>query len=130
MVTYAAGSRGPEAIGQTAQQLGLSRLGFEAVHLPYAIWQEISRQHELVPTDDVVDQLRIVKDAEELAELQAAVDVLDRCLAHVLAGLEPGLSERQVARRVESYLLEHADGPSFPSIGAVPGRTPPSQRCT
>src|SRR5947209_11018369 len=118
VLTYPAGSRGPETIGQTAQKLGLAQLGFESVHLPYGIWQEISRHQPLVPTYDVVDELRIVKDAEELAELQAAVDVLDRCLAHVLAGLEPGLSERQVARRVEAYLLEHADGPSFPSFVA------------
>jgi len=102
VLTYPAGSRGPETIGQTAQKLGLAQLGFESVHLPYGIWQEISRHQPLVPTYDVVDELRIVKDAEELAELQAAVDVLDRCLAHVLAGLEPGLSERQVARSSRS----------------------------
>jgi Xaa-Pro aminopeptidase len=36
----------------------------------------------------------------------------------VLAGLEPGLTERQIARRVELFLIEHADGPSFPSIVA------------
>jgi Xaa-Pro aminopeptidase len=118
VLTYSAGSRGPEFVGRTAHDLGLSRLGFESIHLPYAIWQEISRQTPLTPTEDLVDELRIVKDAQELSELQAAVDVLDRCLAHVLAELEPGLTERQVARRVEMYLLEHADGPSFPSIVA------------
>ena len=119
VVTYSAGSRGPESVGQTARQLGLSRLGFEAVHLPYAIWQEVSRHlGGLVPTQDLVDELRIVKDAEELSALQRAVDVLDGCLAHVLAGLEPALSERQIARRVELFLIEHADGPSFPSIVA------------
>jgi Xaa-Pro aminopeptidase len=119
VVTYATGSRGPESVGQTARQLGLSRLGFESIHLPYAIWQEISRHTEsLVPTEALVDGLRIVKDAEELAALQQAVDVLDRCLAHVLSGLEPGLNERQIARRIELFLIEHADGPSFPSIVA------------
>jgi Xaa-Pro aminopeptidase len=83
------------------------------------VWQEVSRHFEgLVPTDALVDALRIVKDAQELAALQEAVDVLDRCLAHVLADLEPGLTERQIARRVELFLIEHADGPSFPSIVA------------
>src|SRR5918912_1993999 len=32
VVTYAAGSRGPESVGRTAHALGLARLGFESIH--------------------------------------------------------------------------------------------------
>jgi len=71
-----------------------------------------------MPVDRIVDELRIIKDAAELAQLHVAIDVLDRCLADVLRRIEPGLTERQVARQVELYLLEHADGTSFPSIVA------------
>jgi Xaa-Pro aminopeptidase len=136
--TYAAGSRGPEGVAEAAARLNTRRLGFESIHLPYGIWAEIQRALptacELTPVDRVVDDLRVIKDATELRDLQEAIDVLDRCLAHVLARLEPGLTERQVARMVELYLLEHADGPSFPSIVAsgpnasVPHAVP-SDRC-
>jgi Xaa-Pro aminopeptidase len=120
VMTYSAGNRGPLSVAQTAGDLGVGRLGFESVHLPYAIWDEIRENFssELVPLDRVVDDLRVIKDAEELALLQQAIDVLDRCLTHLLERLESGLTERQVARMVEVYLLEHADGPSFPSIVA------------
>ena len=136
VVTYAAGSRGPECVAETATKLGVRHMAFESVHLPYAIWNDVRSRldAELVPTDRLVDDLRIVKDAQELTELQAAIDVLDECLAHVLSGLEPGLTERQVARRIELYLLEHADGPSFPSIVAggpnasVPHAVPSDRR--
>src|ERR1051325_8958767 len=86
------------------------------------------------PVHRLIDELRVVKDAEELACLQEAIDVLDRCLAHVVDRLEPGLTERDVARMVELYLLEHADGPSFPSIVAsgpnasVPHAVPSERR--
>jgi Xaa-Pro aminopeptidase len=140
VVTYAAGSRGPQAVAELAGQLGLRHLGFESIHLPYGIWNEIgtalesSSSLELRPVDRLVDELRIVKDPEELACLQAAVDVLDRCLADVLRRVEPGLTERAVARMVELYLIEHADGPSFPSIVAsgpnasVPHAVPSERR--
>jgi Xaa-Pro aminopeptidase len=122
VVTYTSGNRGPQAIAETLRSLGLNRIGFESIHLPYAIWDEIHRELpgslEFLPVSKIVDELRIIKDAAELACLQDAIDVLDRCLAHVLEGIEPGLTERDVARRVELYLLEHADGPSFPSIVA------------
>jgi Xaa-Pro aminopeptidase len=97
-------------------------LGFESIHLPFAIWDEIRSSvdgsSELLPIDALVDELRVIKDAAELASLQEAIDVLDRCLADVLRRIEPGFTERHVARMVEQYLLEHADGAAFPSIVA------------
>src|ERR1051326_138734 len=35
------GKSGPHAVAETAGKLGLRRLGFESIHLPYAIWDEI-----------------------------------------------------------------------------------------
>ena len=138
VVTYPSGSRGPQAVAEAASRLGVRRLGFESIHLPYAIFEEIRRELpdsvDLVPVAQIVDRLRIVKDAQELQAVQDAVDVLDRCLAHVLQRLEPGLTERQVARMVELYLIEHADGTSFPSIVAsgpnasVPHAVPSDRR--
>jgi Xaa-Pro aminopeptidase len=138
VVTYGAGSRAPKALAETAGALGLQRLGFESIHLPYAIWDDLKAALpsglELVPVDRLVDDLRVIKDAEELASLQSAVDVLDRCLADVLARIEPGQTERQVARMVELYLIEHAEGTSFPSIVAsgpnasVPHAVPSERR--
>ncbi len=138
VITYSAGNRGPLAVAETSEKLGVRRLGFEAIHLPFAIWAEIKRDLptslEFVPVERIVDDLRVIKDTEELARLQDAVDVLDRCLADVLRRLEPGMTERQVARMVEIYLLEHADGPSFPSIVAsgpnasVPHAVPSERR--
>jgi Xaa-Pro aminopeptidase len=120
---YTTGSQAPRVVADTAGRLGLRRLGFEDAHLPFGIWNEV-RAHlagspvDLVPVGGLVDGLRVVKDDAELAMLTAAVDVLDDCLADVLHRLEPGLTERQVARMVDLYLHEHADGPSFPSIVA------------
>jgi Xaa-Pro aminopeptidase len=122
VITYTSGNRGPQAIASTLAALGARRVGFESIHLPYAIWDEVRQELppsiEFTPAKNSVDELRIIKDAAELACLQDAIDVLDRCLAHVLERTEPGMTERDVARMVELYLLEHADGPSFPSIVA------------
>jgi Xaa-Pro aminopeptidase len=137
VVTYSAGARGPTSVAETASKLGVRRLGFESIHLPFGIWHEIGSHlgaGELVPVDGMLDELRVIKDADELAALQVAIDVLDDCLAHVLQRIEPGMTEQQVARMVEIYLLEHADGTSFPSIVAsgpnasVPHAVPSERR--
>src|SRR5262245_37579772 len=74
VVTYTSSASGPDVIAQTLCQLGAPRVGFESIHLPYGIWDEIQRDLPsatvLVPVDRVVDDLRVVKDAEELACLQ------------------------------------------------------------
>jgi Xaa-Pro aminopeptidase len=138
VVTYVAGNRGPASVAETAARLNVARLGFESIHLPHAIWSDIRdalpAAMQFVPESRLIDDLRVRKDAEELVQLQAAIDVLDRCLADVLGRLEPGLTERQVARMVELYLIEQADGPSFPSIvasgpnAAVPHAVPGERR--
>jgi Xaa-Pro aminopeptidase len=138
VITYPAGHRGPSAVAQSATKLKVPRLAFESAHLPYAIWRdirgEVPSSTDLVSEDGLVDELRAIKDAEELAQLQQAIDVLDDCLAHVLGCLGPGLTEREVARIVELYLIEHADGPSFPSIvasgpnAAIPHAVPSERR--
>jgi Xaa-Pro aminopeptidase len=138
VITYTAGNRGPAAIAEAASKLGAHRLAFETLHLPHAIWSEIqqalSSSISLVPEQTLIDDLRVIKDAQELSDLQEAIDVLDRCLADVLCRSEPGLTEREVARMVELYLIEHADGPSFPSIvasgpnAAIPHAVPSDRR--
>lgn len=138
VIGYGSGNRGPQSIAETVAKLGLQRVGFESIHLPYGIWADVKQflpeSLDFLPVDRLVDDLRIIKDAEELASLQQAIDVLDRCLADVLRRIEPGLTEHEVARMVELYLIEHADGPSFPSIVAsgsnasVPHAVPSERR--
>jgi Xaa-Pro aminopeptidase len=138
VVTYAAGNLGPSALAELAARFGVRRLAFESLHLPYFIFErvrsELPETAELVPDTALLDDLRVIKDAEELAQLQEAIDVLDRCLADVVQRLTPGLTEREIARMVELYLIEHADGPSFPSIVAsgpnasVPHAVPSDRR--
>ncbi len=123
VVAYETGVRGPKKISETARKLGVKRLAFESVHLPYAIWRDVRAGldgglTELVDAEGIVDRLRVVKDEAELRALQAAVDVLDRCFSHLLDWIEPGMTERQVAAEVDCYLMEHAHGSSFPPIVA------------
>jgi Xaa-Pro aminopeptidase len=121
VVKYSSGAQGPRSVAETINTLQLRRVAFEALHLPYAIWNTIRSElssTEFTPEESIVDELRVIKDAEELARLQQAIDVLDACLADILQRTQPGTTERQVAQMVELYLLEHANGPSFPSIVA------------
>ena len=88
-------------------------VGFEAVHLSVQRhrWFEAAlaarnwpgRTH-LVPTADVVEAGRIAKDSWEIDRLRHAARQLSAVLIGVLADLQPGTRERDVAQALEAGL--------------------------
>jgi len=111
------------AVAAHAASTGVVRLGFEAEHLSVAAHAGLVESHrdlELVPSVGLVESLRSVKDDTELAALAEACRISDVALAALLTEIRVGLTEQQVARRLESLMLDHgAEATSFESIVAT-----------
>jgi Xaa-Pro aminopeptidase len=124
VVVYTHGARSTQRMQEAVEALGITKLGFESIHLPYGFWQSFSeavkeKDVEMVPVKDLIDRLRIKKDAAELRDLQAAVDVLDDCFMHLVKHeLRVGRTEKEIALAVEQYLQSRGSETSFPSIVA------------
>jgi len=74
---------------------------------------------ELLAVSGLVESLRLVKDAGELAALTEAARVADEALASVLAEGIVGLAEREVAARLEHAMRAlGAEGAAFETIVA------------
>ncbi|HZO32803.1 MAG TPA: aminopeptidase P family protein [Chloroflexota bacterium] len=136
-IVYSANARVGQRLVESVQELGITQLGFESIHLPYSIWESFSealgeKGYEaadgtkvpgpgvaMVPVKDLVDKLRITKDTAEMADLQAAIDVLDDCFMHLAKHeLRVGRTEKEIALAVEQYLQSRGATTSFPSIVA------------
>ncbi len=85
---------------------------------------------ELIPAGDLVEQLRAVKEPEELERIAAAAELSDGVYEWALERGLAGRSERDVARAVEARIRELGAEPSFPPIvaagenGALPHAEP------
>lgn len=80
------------------------RIGFEDHALDYRTWSELSSGTEgvaLVPTDNLVENLRMVKDEGEISAIRNAARVTDEAFAHVLTFLKSGLSETEIALEID-----------------------------
>ena len=108
--------------------MGGKRIGFEPANLSYSdyeVWTasiaelpEHSRP-QLVPAPRAIEDLRMVKDAEELDALTRAVLLGDAAFNHAAERLEPGMTEKQVAWLILEYAIQHgAEDLSFASIVA------------
>ena len=120
--------------------LGGKRLAFESADLTVVVYRTLRKAVEgppvgqrprLVATTNLVEGLRAVKEPEELAALQAAVDLSDAALQHVAERIVPGWTEKQTAWEVERRMREHGgEAVSFDTIvaggpwGAMPHAYP------
>ena len=112
-----------DAVVDAARALG-RRIGFEQGALTYAEWERLGRAADdldLVPTADVVESLRAVKDDEERALIASAQERADAAFDAVVlgGGVRDGVTERDVALALELAMRRAgAQGPAFDPIVA------------
>ena len=114
---------------------GLARLGLEAEAVTWAQHRRFAAEWfpeiELVPTEDLVEDLRRVKDDGEIDRMAEAAAVADAALATCRSMLAAGVTEADFALALDFEMRRGgADGPSFETIvasgpnGAKPHHNP------
>jgi Xaa-Pro aminopeptidase len=118
------------------------RLGFEA---GYLVWeshhkaQEKASHHspavELIPLFGVVEEMREIKEQQELETISKSAQLMGEVLSQVIGDLKPQQRERDVAWRIETLIREHGgNGAAFPPIvasgpnGALPHAVPTERK--
>ncbi|GGA68176.1 M24 family metallopeptidase [Ornithinibacillus halotolerans] len=95
-----------EEVKAQLERLHVKRLGFEKNHLTYATYDRYNSllDAELVPTSDIIEQIRLVKTPEELATLKKAAQIADAAYEHILGVIKPGVKEIEVANELEFFM--------------------------
>lgn len=103
------------------QDRGLKRIGFEP-NVPYHYYQELAKRladQELVAEANVVEGLRLIKDASEIAIIQEACKISDQAFIDALEFIKIGQTELEIATFLDFRMRElGASGLSFDSIVA------------
>ncbi len=92
-----------------ATDFGVSNIGFESDHLPFATYQKLHtalKKHgiKLTPTENVVESLRAIKDREEIENIVTAAALADAAFQYARSIIRPGITEKHVAWEVEKFL--------------------------
>ena len=113
----------------TLKETGAQRIGFESDNITVASYNRVldalkedaALNHtSLVATSGITEELRILKDKEELSLLQQAIDASDSAMEAVCPTIEAGMTEKEVAWRMEVAMREFgADNISFDTIVAA-----------
>ena len=96
-------------------------VGFEEHYVTYAQYKEFVRKykiHNLVETEKMIEKQRMIKDEDEVHNIQKACEITDNCFSYILTYIKPGMTEKQIADEVEEYYKQRTDGLSFETIVA------------
>ncbi len=104
------------------EEKGVKTIGFEDEYMSvsgYNLWKEAITA-EMVPASDLLTDLRMVKDADELAAMREAQRVTDEAFTEILNYIKPGVTESEIAARL-TYIMacKGAERNSFDPIVAT-----------
>lgn len=113
--------RFPEFLSKLVDELEIKKLGFEEDIISFSIYSDYKNhvKAELIPMKGIVEEIRIIKDKEEIEKTQKAADIADKAFIHMLNFIKAGMTEREIGLELEFFMRKQgAKSLSFPSIVA------------
>lgn len=109
------------AVANRLSAAGYKKVGFESKQVTFASHVEMQKKiaASLVPIADLPEKQRAVKDKREIDRLKRGAGELDGAYEYILGYTRPGMTEKDVALELETYLRRRgAEKAAFPYIVA------------
>ena len=108
-----------QTVKEVIQDMGATRIGLEKENVTVGMYQRLQSTLEgvtLVPTEGLVEGVRVIKEAGELDLIRQAAAIADEVLTDSLHLLRPGVTEQQVAIALEFEMKRRGAGAAFEII--------------
>lgn len=108
-------------IEKLIQDNNIQSIGFEKNHVTYSEYETMKDRlsAKLIPVENIIEDLRTIKDEQEIATIQKAVEITEKAFEHILDYIEEGMTEIQVANELDFYMRKlGATSVSFDTIVA------------
>ncbi len=128
------------ALPDICKKYNIKRMGFDSFHMVYNIystWKISLPGVELVPMDHIIEEIRTIKEPEEITAIMKAIRIATDAFTEILGEIAPGRTEKEVANDLD-YAMRRlgADCPSFQTIvasgyrAALPHAEPSDKKIT
>ncbi len=108
-------------IKEEVGRLALSELCFTSNRITYSLYDRLRGllDIETTPREDPIAKLRMCKDPAEIACIEAAVEVSESCLRQLVDEIKVGMTEKEIASRLDILMLENGAERAFEPIVAA-----------
>ncbi|GBC92979.1 Aminopeptidase YpdF [bacterium HR15] len=117
---YSPGEESGAILAGLLQSWGVRTLGIESSNSLQFVkgLRKHLRKARIAPMllKGVVEKMRLVKDAYELAQIRAAVAIADAAFEHVQRMLQPGVAEWDIAMEIDFYIRRQGAYPAFETL--------------
>ena len=111
-----------QILGNLARKMKIRRLGFEQDNVTFSDYTKTAEavgEKKLRPVSGVIEQIRLVKDEQELKCIRQAATISARGIGQLRDLFKSGISERSLAIELELFFqLNGAEQAAFPTIVA------------
>jgi len=111
---------GVKTYNKCIHDFNIKKLGFEGNDISFSTYQYLEKKIkdcELLPVDNLVEELRLIKDESEIGFLKKACEISDKALELTVPYIKPGVSEIEILARLEYNLKTNgADDLSFDTM--------------
>jgi Xaa-Pro aminopeptidase len=104
-----------------ARELKLKKIGFESTNITVAEYTALSKSvvdSRLVPTTNIIESFRLIKTADEITTIERACNLGDKAFEYVLKKIKKGISEKEVAFELDTFVKKNGADMSFRTIVA------------
>lgn len=109
-----------KVLADIIQKEKLKKLGFEKHSLLFSEYERLKKdlRVSLIPTEHVIEELRMIKTASEIAAIEKACKLGDKTFDYILTKIKPGITEKELAFEIEYFIKKTGADISFPPIVA------------
>lgn len=110
-----------DLVQEICDQEKIKKLGYEEEDLRVSELKNLHNKLEgikLIGTQKLVENLREIKNPDEIQKLKKTATVADQCLEEIVRTINVGHSEGEIAHRIEDWFRQKGYAPSFAPIVA------------
>lgn len=95
-----------------------SKIAFEPDNLTYQEYTFLKKKiKKITPIGNTIQTLRLVKDKNELNNIQKAANIADKAFSQIIKYIKPGVTEQQLSKKLLQLMEKFgSNGPSFATI--------------
>lgn len=85
---------------------GVNKCGYENKTMTVYEYSQLDKDLNvaLMPLHDTVEEIRMIKDAAEIASIKAAATIGDKTFSHIISFIKPGMTELEIALEMEYHM--------------------------
>jgi Xaa-Pro aminopeptidase len=103
---------------QVVRENRLKKVGFESANLSVVEHTKIRGKVRIIPTKNLIESLRVIKDIDEIEKIKKACEIGDEAFKFILTKIRSGVSEKEIAFELEMFFRKQNAGFSFSPLVA------------